>query len=61
MTLANVGYPVYGLWLYYFQTPLYDLSFQSFDFERRWGRLFQKRVMRTKFDIYVFITWRVDM
>ena len=30
-------------------------SFQSFDFERtRWG-LFQKRVVRTKFDIYVFI------
>ena len=26
-----------------------------FDFERNWWRLFQKRVVRTKFDIYVFI------
>jgi hypothetical protein len=31
------------------------LSFQSFDFERTWWRLFQKRVVRTKFNIYVFI------
>jgi 4-amino-4-deoxy-L-arabinose transferase-like glycosyltransferase len=28
---------------------------QTFGFERTWWRLFQKRVMRTKFDIYVFI------
>jgi len=31
------------------------LTFQSFDFERTWCRLFQKRVVRTKFYIYVFI------
>jgi len=31
------------------------LAFQSFDFERTWWRLFQKRVVRTKYDIYVFI------
>jgi hypothetical protein len=31
-------------------------SFDIYDFfERTWWRLFQKRVMRTKFDIYVFI------
>jgi hypothetical protein len=30
------------------------LAFQSFDFERTWWRLFQKRDVRTKFDIYVF-------
>ena len=30
------------------------MAFQSFDFERTW-RLFQKRVMHTKFNIYVFI------
>jgi len=30
------------------------LAFPSFDFERTWWRLFQKRVVRTKFDIYVF-------
>jgi len=29
--------------------------FRSFDFERTWWRLFKKRVVRTKFDIYVFI------
>jgi len=31
------------------------LAFNSFDFERTWWRLIQKRVVRTKFDIYVFI------
>jgi transposase len=31
------------------------LSFQSFDFERSWWWLFQKHVVCTKFDIYVFI------
>jgi len=31
------------------------LAFQAFDFERTWWRLFQKRVVCTKFDIYVFI------
>ena len=34
---------------------LYYLTFQSFDFERTWWRLFQKRDARTKFDIYAFI------
>jgi hypothetical protein len=34
--------------------------FQSFDFERTSWRLFQKRVMCTKFDIYVFITKQQD-
>ena len=33
------------------------LAFQSFDFERTWWRLFQKDVVRTKFDIYVFIPY----
>ena len=28
---------------------------KSFDFERTWWRLFQKRAVRTKFVIYVFI------
>jgi hypothetical protein len=31
------------------------LAFQSFDIDRTWWWLFQKRVVRTKFDIYVFI------
>jgi hypothetical protein len=37
-------------------TKRFFLAFQSFDFERTWCRLFQKRVLRTKFDIYIFIT-----
>jgi len=28
------------------------LAFQTFDFEHTWWRLFQKRVVRTKFEIY---------
>jgi len=31
------------------------LSFQSLDFECTWWRLFQKHIVHTKFDIYVFI------
>ena len=34
---------------------LYCLDFQSIDFKRTWWRLFQKRVVNTKFEIYVFI------
>ena len=30
------------------------MAFPFFDFERTWWRLFQKRVVCTKFDIYVF-------
>ena len=39
------------------------MAFQSFDFECTWWRLFQKRVVRTKFDIYVFITitWSIPL
>jgi hypothetical protein len=32
-----------------------SFAFQSFDLERTWWRLFEKCVVRTKFDIYVFI------
>jgi hypothetical protein len=31
------------------------LAFKYFAFGRTWRRLFQKRVVHTKFDIYVFI------
>ena len=48
-------------YVYYLITPLVFsnfslnyLAFQPFNFERTWWRLFQKRVVRTKFDIYVF-------
>ena len=32
------------------------MTSQYFDTERTWSRLFQKRVVRTKFDIQVFST-----
>ena len=38
---------------------LNSLVFQSFDFERTWGKLFQKHVARSKFDIYVYIIWHL--
>ena len=31
------------------------LAFQSFDFKRTWLNVIQIRVVRNKFDIYVFI------
>jgi hypothetical protein len=31
------------------------VAFQPFDFERTWLSVFLKRVVRTKFDIYIFI------
>ena len=30
-------------------------NYLAFDFERTWWKLLQERVVRTKFDIYVFI------
>ena len=36
------------------QKLLNYLAFQPFDFERTWWRLFQKRVVHTRLDIYVF-------
>ena len=38
-----------------------DLTLQSVDFKRIWWRLFQNRVVRTKFDIHVFITITTDL
>jgi hypothetical protein len=39
-------YPVYVLWFY---------CSQNFAFERIWWRLFQKRAVRAKFNIYVLL------
>jgi hypothetical protein len=44
-----------SLWLHCSRTLLNYLAFQSVDYERIWWRLFQKRVVRTECDIYVFI------
>ena len=49
--LVDFAYPL----VLFLQTLLNYLAFQSFDFERIWIRLFQKRVLRYKFNIYVFI------
>jgi len=38
-----------------FALRVYSIGLQSFDFERTWWRLFRKRTVRTKCDIYVFI------
>ena len=43
------------------QTLLSYLAFQYFDIARTWWSLFQKRVVRTKFDIYVFINHYIEM
>jgi hypothetical protein len=47
MTVADFGYHV--------ETFLIYLPFPYFDIERTWWRSFQKRVVCSKFDIYVFI------
>ena len=44
-----------GPLVYSSQPFLNYFAFQYFDIERTWWRLFQKRVVRSKLDIYVFI------
>jgi len=39
----------------YFQDFDITRSFQSYDYERTWRRLFQKSVLRIKLDIYLAI------
>ena len=57
--LLGIGYWFWrsclGLLLCLLPKLLNYLAFQPPDLERTWWRLFQKRVVRTKFDIYVFI------
>ena len=47
--IGDISYPVKALWLYCSLTLL-----NYFGFERTW--LFQKRVVRTRYDIYVFFS-----
>ena len=53
------GFPVQTLWVSCLDPLVFllqsYLTFQSFDFERTWLKLFQKRIMATKLDIDVFI------
>ena len=51
--IINVNLSCLG---FYCSQNLNYLAFQSFDFERTSWSLFQKRVVRNTFDIYVFIT-----
>ena len=51
----DFGYPGLDLWFYFSQRLNFFLAFQSYVFERTWRGLYQKRVVRTKFDINVFI------
>ena len=53
VTLAGFGCPVCALWFSCSQRLLDYLAFTYF--ERTWWRLFKERVVRTKFDISVFI------
>jgi len=52
--LSNLSrfYPFYALWLTCSQRLLNYLALQSF--EQIWWSLFQKCVVQTKFDIYIF-------
>ena len=47
-TFNLFDFPVFWLWAWW-------RWFQSFDFERTWWRLFQKRIVCIKLDIYGFI------
>ena len=51
-------YPILAILFRHFGfiAPKTILGVQSFDFERTRWRLFQKRVVRTKFDIYVLFS-----
>jgi len=56
--LSHIAYfsrPCLGPLVYLLPKRFKLLDFQPFDFERTWWRLFQKRVVHTKFDMYVFI------
>jgi predicted lipase len=50
MITKDSSYPCLGLLV--LLLPKLEIIF---DFERTWWRLFQKRVVHTKFDIYVLI------
>ena len=57
----HIGGEMVSVWdqpVYYSQTLLNYLAFQYFDIERTWWRLFQRRVVRTKLDIYGFFLFR---
>ena len=54
MIVHDFGRPVLTLWFACFQKLLNQLTFKYFGLECIWRQLFQKRVLYTKFDIYVW-------
>ena len=51
VTMADFWLPWLGPWITYSQIPQTILSFKYFGFERIRWTLFQKRVLRTKYDV----------
>ena len=58
MIVADCDYPVKALWLTCSQILFKLFGYQSFDSEYTRSRLSQERAMRTKLDIYLYITVR---
>jgi hypothetical protein len=58
--LSRFWWSYLGPLVYLLAKLLNYLAFQPFDFERTWWRLFQKRIVRTKFDIYVLLSVNCD-
>jgi hypothetical protein len=56
VTLANLGYPVLELWFSCSYRFSNYVAFLSLGFESTKYMIFQKYVVHTKFDIYIFIT-----
>jgi hypothetical protein len=53
--LVSIRHTKTLIFLLFDQKQVYYLDFQSFDFERTWWRLFQRRVVCTNFDIYMYV------
>ena len=51
---------LFSCFMLFFFVFIFYLAFQPFNFERTWCSLFQKCIVHTKFDIYVFITVIID-
>ena len=53
---AEFGYPALDPLVLLLPINLIYLAFKLFECDRTWWRLFEKRAVRAKFDIYVFIS-----
>jgi hypothetical protein len=55
MTLVDFGYPVLAHWFSCYQTILIYFGFPTFRLDNICWRLFQKHIVHTILDIYVYI------